>query len=86
MSNITVEEFEVCHHFMQYCVQHILPVHERKFVNLTHLVSCDDFVIFVSYDKKHFGGRIQQFIRAIIKEPQKSDLHRYHWAVHRPLV
>ena len=36
--------------------------------------------------KKLFRGRIQQFIRDIIKEAQKNDLHRYHWAVHHPLV
>ena len=62
MSRITVEEFEVCHQFMQNCVQYNLPLHERKFVNLTHLVSCDDFVIFVSCDEKNFGGKTQQFI------------------------
>ena len=38
------------------------------------------------YDKKKIGGRIQQFIRDAIKEAQKIELHRYHWAVHRPLV
>ena len=72
MSKITVEEFEVCHQFMQCCAPYILPLHERKFVNLTHMVSCDDFVIFVSYDNKNFEGRIQQFIQEIIKEAQRS--------------
>ena len=71
---------------MQSCVPYILPLHERKVVNLTHLVSCDDFIILVSYDKKVFGGRVQQFIREIIKEAPRSDLHRYYWAVHHPLV
>ena len=86
MSKIIVEEFDVCHKFMSDCVQYILPLKDRKFVNLTHVVGSDDFIIFMSYDKKNFRGRIQQFIRDIIKEAQKSDLHKYHWAVHRPLV
>ena len=58
MSRITVEEFEVCHQFMQNCVQYNLPLHERKFVNLTHLVSCDDFVIFVSCDENILEVRL----------------------------
>ena len=37
-----------------------------------------NFLIFVSYDKKNFGGSIKQFIQDIIKEAQKSDLHRYN--------
>ena len=86
MCKITVEESEVCQQFMQSCVSYILPLPERKFVNLTHVVSCDDFIVLVSYDKKTFGGRIQQFIREITKEAQRSDLHRYHWAVHCLLV
>ena len=53
---------------MESCVQHILPLNEREFVGLTHIVSCDEFVIFVSYDKKVFGDKIQQFVQDIIKE------------------
>ena len=36
-------------------VGYILPLEEKNFVDLTHNVSCDDFVSFVSYDKKNFG-------------------------------
>lgn len=68
-------------------VGYILPLEEKNFVDLTHNVSCDDFVGFVSYDKKNFGReKIWQFIRDIIKGAQKRDLYRYHWKVHRPLV
>ena len=35
---------------------------------------------------KNFGGRIQQFINDIVKEAQKSELYRYHWKVHSPIV
>ena len=72
-SKIIVEESDVCHKFMSGCVQYILPLNERKFVNLMHVVDSDDFVIFLSYDKK-------------AQKAQKSDLHRNHWAVHCPLV
>lgn len=82
MSKITPEKFDVCHNFMSGCAQYILPLNERKFVDLTHLVSADEYTIFVSYDKKNFRGRIKQFIREIIKEAQKSDL----WKFHSPLV
>ena len=68
MSKIIVKEFDVCHKFMESCLQHILPLNEREFVGLTHLVSCDEFVIFISYDKKIFGDKIQQFVQDIIKE------------------
>ena len=74
MSKIT----EVCYQFMQNYVQYNLTLHERKYVNLIHLLNCDDFVIFLSHDKKYFGGKIQTFLRAIIKEAQKSDHYRYH--------
>ena len=86
MSKIIVEEFDVCHKFMESCVQHILPFNEREFVSLTHLVSCDEFIIFLSYDKEKFGNKTQQFVQDMIKETQKSDLYKYNWKVHQPLV
>ena len=45
-----------------------LPIEKRKFVEISHVVSCDDFVIFVSYDLR---GEIQQFICDIIGEAKK---------------
>ena len=53
MYNIVGEEFDVCHKFLENCVQHIL-----KFVSISHLVGSEEFHIFVEYDKKNFGGRI----------------------------
>ena len=53
---------KVCHQFMQNCVQYNLTLHERKYVSLIHLLNCDDFVIFLSHDKKYFGGKIEIFI------------------------
>ena len=46
---------DVCHKFMGNSVGYILPLEEKNFVDLTHNVSCDDFVSFVLYGKKNFG-------------------------------
>ena len=59
MSNIILEEFDVCHQFMSNYVEFILPLNERNFVGLEHNVGCEDCVIFVNYYKKHFGDKIQ---------------------------
>ena len=56
-------------------VSYISPLEEKKFVDLAHNVSCDDFVSFVLYDKKNiWGEKIRQFLRDIVKEAEKSDL------------
>ena len=52
MSKIIVEKFDVRHKFMKSCFQHILQLSVREFVDLTHVVSCNELVIFVLYDKK----------------------------------
>lgn len=57
-----------------------LPIEKREFVEISHVVSCDDFVIFVSYD---FRGEIQQFICDIIGEAKKNNLYRHGWKVCR---
>ena len=68
-------------------VGYILPLEEKKFVDLAYNVNCNDFEGFVSYDKKNFGReKIWQFIRDIIKGAQKSDLYGYHRKVHMPFV
>ena len=36
-------------------VGYILPLEEKKFVDLAYNVNCNDFEGFVSYDKKNFG-------------------------------
>ena len=36
-----VEEFIVCHNFVSDCVQYILPPHERKIVDVSHLVGAE---------------------------------------------
>ena len=86
MSKVVVEEFDVCLKFISKVVKLILPTEQRKFVQIEHNVSCNDFVIFIGYDKDEFDHKISEFVRDIIKESQKSELYRYGWAVHHPLV
>ena len=56
-------------------------------MQIEHNVSCEGFVIFIGYDKEDkFEHKIGEFVEDIIKEARKSELYRYHWAVHHPLV
>ena len=86
MSEKRTEEFEVCHKFISEVVDFILLIEQRKFVQVEHNVSRKDFVIFIGYDKDRFGQKIDEYVKGIIKEAQKSKLYRYHWAVPHPLV
>lgn len=74
MSKIVIEEFDACHKFVDEI---------EFFVEISHVVSCDGFVIFVSYDLR---GEIQQFICDIIGEAKKNDLYRHGWKVYRRLI
>lgn len=38
------------------------------------------------HDKENFGDKMQDFIQSIIDEAQDSDLCRYNWKLHIPLV
>ena len=86
MSKIVIEQFEFCHKFIFEVVKFILPILQRMLVQVEHNVSCEDFVIFIRYDKDKFQHKIDEFVKDIIKEAQKSELYRYGWKVHRPLV
>ena len=52
---------------MQDCVSFILPFDERKFICITHLVGTK-FHIFISYNKKNLGEKINSFIADILYE------------------
>ena len=56
-SKIVSEEFDVCHKFVDEEVEFLLPLEKRKFVEISHVVGCNDFVIFVSYDKNILAVR-----------------------------
>ena len=83
------EEVEACDKFMSEIVQFILPIEQRKFVLVDHAVSPEEFAITIGYNKSLnkslFEHKINEFVYDITKEDQNSDLHRYHWAVHRSL-
>ena len=71
MSKIVVEEFDVCHKFVSEVVEFILPIEQRRFVLVEHNVSCEDFTIFVGYDKLLFEHKVHEFVGEIIKEAGK---------------
>ena len=45
---------------------------KKKFVEISHVVGCSDFVIFVSYGKKSFGGEIRNFLSKISDEAKRK--------------
>ena len=86
MEKVVIEEFDCCHSFIERCVCFILPLNERIFVHVTHLVGGGKFFIFVSYDKEQLNTKINQFITDIIKESKNWDDLRKYWNVNEPLV
>ena len=86
MSKIVAEEFDVCHKFVDEEIKYFLPIEKRKSVEISHVVGCSDFVIFISYDKKNFSAVIKNFVSKIINEAKKSDVATYRWRFRRPLV
>lgn len=68
MSKIVIEEFDACHKFVDEIEFFVLPIEKRKFVEISHVVSCDKIVIvllivlilFLQYKKnvciKHLDG------------------------------
>ena len=85
MSKIVVEEFDVCHKFVSEVVEFILPIEQRRFVLVEHNVSCEDFIIFVGYDKSPCEQKMHELVSNIIKEARKSCHHKY-WDVDCALV
>ena len=58
-----VEEYEVWHKFVDEEIKYFLPIEKRKYMGISHVVGCSDFVIFVSYDKKTWGQNQKNFIK-----------------------
>ena len=50
----------------------LIPAEKPKFVEITYVVDCCDFTIFLSYDKKNFESEIEQFIFNIIQKASKA--------------
>ena len=57
-----------------------------KYIEISNVVGCSDFVIFVSYDKQKFGGEIRNFLSKICDEAKKSDLSSCGWKVHHSVT
>ena len=74
MAKIIVEEFDAPHKFVDEIVKFLLPLEKRKYVETSHVVGCNDFVIFVSYHKENFGSKMGNFLSKICDEAIKSDL------------
>ena len=83
MAKILVEEFNAAHKFADEIVKFLLPLEKKRYVEISHVVGCNDF-IFVSYYKESFGSETRNFLPKICDEAIKSYLYRYGWKVHRP--
>ena len=70
MSKIVVEEFDACHKFIEE-IKYFLPLKEKNYVEITHAVSCFDFVIFISYGNKNFLDKIKDFTQIFLRKPKK---------------
>ena len=86
MAKIVVEEFDVAHKFADEIVCFLLPFEKTEYIEISHVVGCSDFVIFVSYDKQKFGGEIRNFLSKICDEAKKSDLSSCGWKVHHSVI
>ena len=83
MAKIVIDEFNK---FVEEEVEYLLSAEKLKFVEITYVVGCSNFTIFVSYDKKNFGSEIEQFIFNIIQKARQSDLFKHNWNVQQPAV
>lgn len=83
MSKIVVEELDVCCKFFEK-VRLTPSPKQRMYVDISHNVSCSNFVIFISYDHKYV--HIKTFISDILQEATESELFRFGWKVHQILV
>ena len=70
------EDLDVYPNLMSEVVPFMGPFSERRFVLVNYSVSDEEFVIKVNYEKDKFEHLINDLC-GIIKEAQKSKLHRY---------
>ena len=59
---------------------------ETQFVNISHLVFCNYFVIFIYYNKNSYGDRTPAFNLRVIKESQQSSLSNCGWVAHHTSI
>ena len=67
-------------------MQFILPLSDRKFFHISHIVSCDEFVTFIDYDKNLFSDKIESFVQKVTSMAERTAMRRCGWKAHRLLV
>ena len=85
IDKISIEEFEVCHNLV-HDIQFILPLSDNKFIDISHIVSCDEFVTFIDYDKNLFSDKIKSFVQKVTSMAERTEMRKCGWKVHCPLV
>ena len=83
MSNIVVQEFDVCHKFVLK-INRSISLDQSPKCEITHNVACDEFSIFIGFTQAQFD--IDALIANIVEDIKKSNLYQHGWKVHRPLV
>ena len=41
---------------------------------MSHIVSCDKFVIFIDYDQNLFGGKINSFVQKVTSMAERTKM------------
>ena len=85
MNKDEIEKFDVCYEFDEN-MQFLIPLVETKFVNISHLVFGNYFVIFIYYNKNSYGDRTPAFIQRVIKDRQHISLSNYGWVAHHTSI
>ena len=80
---IVVPEFDICRQFVNQMKRNISSKF-FDFYSLTNHVSDEKFNIYIAYNPDLFD--IDALVVCITEAAKSSDLLRYHWKVHRPLV
>ena len=83
MLKIVVQEFDVCHKFVQE-IRHYIASDQISKCTITHNVSCGEFSIFIGFASGHCD--IDALIFKITKKAKESDLYQNKWKVHRALI
>ena len=79
-TKIVVPEFDVCHKFVDDLVRNCSNIG----CQITHNVSCDDFIIFLDYNDSS-ARLINNVVTYILKKIYADKLDLYHWKIYRPL-
>ena len=79
-----VKEFDVCHKFVDEGIKYFCWLKKENTWKLAILLAIET-LLFLFLIKKTWEQN-QNFLLKIIEEAKKSDLARYRWKVHQPLI